>query len=258
MKTWIELDYIGFLWACALIGLAIALSFWLKLKLEFSFLLSAGRALLQLFIMGSLLAVTLALHGTLFLLLALVLLLTLSAFYTAGRISKNIPQLLPIVWFSLFISTSIVVSFVLLLIIRPDSHYLGQYLIPLAFMVIGNSCQAAAIGGERLVGFLRENRLEIETHLCLGATGKEAIISYQREAIKAGLMPTINQMMLVGLITMPNLLGGQILAGVDPLNASSYQLLFLFMLPLADLVTVVLITEGIYRSYFNSADQLVL
>jgi len=255
MKTWIELDYIGFFWACGLVSLTVALSFWSKLKLEREILLVSGQVLLQLLMMGSFLALIMAFKQPLLLVLGICLFLTLSAFSTAKRISNDLPWLFSLVWISLLISTLVAVSWALVLIIRPDAQFLGQYIIALALMIISSSAQAAVIAGERLVGELRENRLEIETHLCLGATAREAIFFYRREAIKAGL--SLNQIKLVGLITLPNLLGGQILSGVDPLNAASYQLLLVFMGILANLITVLLITEGILRSYVNSAEQLI-
>ena len=88
----------------------------------------------------------------------------------------------------------------------------------------------------RLVKALRNNRIEIETHLSLGATPRQAIATYRQEAIKAGLIPTVNAMMVVGLVTLPGTITGQILAGADPLVAAIYQILIMFMLALATLI----------------------
>ena len=117
---------------------------------------------------------------------------------------------------------------------------------------------AAAIAGERLVSTLTSSQLEIETHLSLGATPQQAVARYRRDAIKAGLIPTVNTMMVVGLVTLPGIMTGQLLSGVPPLVATSYQMVIMFMLAFATLVTTLLLTWGICRQFFNAADQLIL
>jgi len=100
--------------------------------------------------------------------------------------------------------------------------------------------------------------LEIETHLSLGATLQQAIAEFRQEAIKAGLIPTINAMMVVGVVTLPGIITGQLLSGVDPLNAAAYQILIMFMLAFANLITTLLVTQGLYQQFFNKNAQLQL
>jgi putative ABC transport system permease protein len=116
----------------------------------------------------------------------------------------------------------------------------------------------AAIAGERLVSTITSSRLEIETHLSLGATPQQAVELYRKDAIRAGLIPILNQMMVVGLVTLPGIITGQLLSGIDPLNAASYQILILFMLAFASLTTTVLVTQGLARQFFNAQAQLQL
>ena len=112
--------------------------------------------------------------------------------------------------------------------------------------------------GERLVSALRNNRIEIETLLSLGATPAQAIAAYRKAAIKAGLIPTINAMMVVGLVTLPGTITGQLLAGADPLVAAIYQILIMFMLAIATLIASLIATYGIARQFFTPAMQLVV
>jgi putative ABC transport system permease protein len=62
---------------------------------------------------------------------------------------------------------------------------------------------------------------------------------------------------VVGIVSLPGMFTGQVLAGIDPLNAASYQILILFMIAFANLVTAILVTEGLYRHFFNEQMQLV-
>jgi putative ABC transport system permease protein len=184
--------------------------------------------------------------------------LTIATITARNRISKKIPQLLYVVFGAIFFSTALTLSYTNLLIIQPESWYEPQYLIPLAGIVLGNAMNGAAIAGERLVSTISSSRLEIETHLSLGATPQQAVATYRKDAIRAGLIPTLNQMMVVGVVTLPGIITGQLLSGIDPLNAASYQILIMFMLAFANLVTTVLVTQGLCRQFFNTQAQLQL
>jgi putative ABC transport system permease protein len=187
----------------------------------------------------------------------LAIMLSIAAIVAKNRISQKQKGLLPLVWVSLLISTLLTLGYAILVIIRPVQWFAPQYLIPLAGMVLGNSMNSASLAGERLSSLIQQNRREIETHLCLGATAKQAIAGYQKTAIHASLIPTLNQMMVVGIVSLPGMFTGQVLAGIDPLNAASYQILILFMIAFANLVTAILVTEGLYRHFFNEQMQLV-
>ncbi|MGK7874158.1 MAG: iron export ABC transporter permease subunit FetB [Xenococcaceae cyanobacterium] len=258
MNDLIELNLIDLALALGIIGMAIALSSWQKLGLEHQLAFAAGRSLLQLLVVGYILAFIFALNNPWAVLIVLGVMLSIAAIVARNRISKKIKGLLPVVWGSIFASSAITLSYTILLIIQPQTWYSPQYLIPLAGMILGNSMNSASLAGERLVSMINNHRLEIETHLCLGATTQQAVTSYRKEAIRIGLIPTLNQMMVVGIVSLPGMFTGQVLAGSDPLNAAFYQILILFMIALANLMTTFLVTEGVYRQFFNQNAQLVL
>ena len=257
-QGFIALNFLDLAGALGMIGLAIALSRWRKLQLEGQFLLAAGRSLLQLLVVGYLLAIIFAINQPLPILAILGVMITIAAIAACNRISQKITGLLPLVWVSLFTSSALTLSYTIALVIQPDHWYSPQYLIPLAGMIFGNATNSASLSGERLASSLEQNRLEIETHLCLGATPKQAVNRYLREAIRTSLIPTLNQMMVVGIVSLPGMFTGQVLAGIDPLNAVSYQILILFAIALTNIVTSVLVTEGIYRRYFNENQQFLI
>jgi putative ABC transport system permease protein len=253
----IQLDPIDLGLALGLVVAAIALSRWRQLELEGQLLLAAGRTILQLLVVGYVLAFIFALNHPLAVLGLLGMMGAIASIVARNRIGNKLKGLLPLVASSLSISTALTLSYVLALIIQPERWYDPQYLIPLTGMVLGNAMNSASLAGERLSSTIEQNRAAVETHLCLGATPKQAIASYQKEAIRAGLIPTINQMMVVGLVSLPGMLTGQVLAGGDPLNAASYQILILLMIAFANLLAAILVTEGVYRRFFNANAQLV-
>jgi putative ABC transport system permease protein len=254
----IPLDFTDLALALGLIAIAIAISFWQQLGLEGQFLLATLRTLVQLAVVGYVLAVVLDLdQPNPWLILAFgLLMLTLVSLVTRNRISQKVPKLFPWVWGSLGLSAVLIVGYAQLLVIQPTPLYSPQYLIPLLAAILGNAMNAASIAGERLVTTLNRSQIEIETHLSLGATPTEAVKLYRTEAIRAGLLPTLNSMTIVGIATLPGILTGQLLAGVDPLDAVSYQILILLAIAVANLIATLVLTAGICRQFFNPEAQL--
>jgi putative ABC transport system permease protein len=256
MTELIPLDLLDLALALALIGMAIALSRWQQVGLEGQLAIAAARTLLQLIVAGYALAFIFALDRPIAVLIAILVMVTIAAIAAQNRISQKIKHLFPLVWGSLLASSALTLSYIIIAIVQPPVWYSPQYLIPLAGMVIGNAMDTATLAGERLVSTIDRSTLEIETHLSLGATPAQAVFRYRTEAIRAGLIPLINRMMMVGLVTLPGLLTGQVLAGADPLNAVLYQILILFAIAFANFVAVLLVTQGIARQFFNVNAQL--
>ena len=253
----IEIDAIQLGGALGLMVLAIALSTWQKLGLEGSLAIATGRSILQLLVVGYLLEAVFAFRNPFLVLAVVAVMLTIATVVARNRISKKIPHLLPIVGGSLLLSTALTVGYVNLLVLRPDPWYEPQNLIPLAGILLGNTMNAAAIAGDRFVSTLNGSQLEIETHLSLGATPQQATTQYRRDAIKTGLIPTINTMLVVGVVTLPGIFTGQVLGGASPLVAAGYQILILFMVAIGTLVTTILVVGGIDRQFFKGVGQWV-
>lgn len=257
MDNLISLDTTDLVWCLGLMGIAIALSFWRKLKLEKQMAYGAVRSLMQLIAIGYLLDIVFAIDNWVVVLAILGIMIIIAAIVARNRIDPKLPGLLTTVILSLVASSAFTLGYVILLIVQPDRWYEPQYLIPLAGMLFGNAMNGASLAGDRLVNAINQNRLEIETHLCLGATSKQAISSYQREAIRTGLIPTLNNMVVIGLVSLPGMFTGQVLGGSNPRDAASYQILILFAIVLVNLMTALLVTEGIYKRFFNQDEQLI-
>jgi len=255
----ILLDFTDLGWALGMVAIAIGLSAWQELGLEGSIAIAAGRTLIQLILVGYVLAVVFDPEAKNPWLVSAVLaiMVTTASMVATNRISKKIKNLLPLVSGAIFISTALTLAYTNLLILQPDPWYEPQYLIPLAGMILGNAMNAGAIAGERLVSTINSSQLEIETHLSLGSTPQQAVKQYRKDAIKAGLIPLLNTMTVVGIVTLPGMMTGQMLSGVAPLDAASYQILIMFVLALATLIATLILTEGLCRRFFNQDAQLI-
>jgi putative ABC transport system permease protein len=257
MPELIKLDMVDLALAIGLMAITIGISVWEQLGLELNLSVATGRTILQLLVLGYIFEFIFAVNNIWAVVGILAIILTITAIITRNRISQKIPYVLPIIWISIFVSTSLTLLYTNFLIIQPERWYEPRYIIPLAGILLGNAMNAAAIAGERLVSSINQFPTEIETHLSLGATPQQAIKPYRKEAIRAAIIPTLNQMMLIGMVTIPTFTNGQLLAGVTPLEAVSYEILIIFMVAFSNLLTTILITKGLCRQFFNSAMQLV-
>lgn len=235
---------------------AIGLTAVQNLGLEKNLAIATVRTTAQLLIVGYLLAIVFALESPWAVLAILLMMLGVATVVARNRISKTIPHLTFWLAGTLFISTLLTLTYINVLVIRPEQWYEPQYIIPLAGILLGNAMNAAAIAGERFVSLIKTHQLDIETHLSLGATPHQSVIGYRKEAVRSGMIPIINSMMVVGIVTLPGIITGQILSGINPFSAALYQIVIMFMLAFTNLIAILLILEGLYRQFFNGAAQL--
>lgn len=257
MDSLISLDTFDLALCLGMIGIAIALSLWQKLGLEKQLAYSALRSLMQLIAIGYILDIVFAINNWWAVVAILGVMLTIATIVTRNRIDQKLKGLLSTVALSLVASSLFTLAYMIVLVVQPDVWYEPQYLIPLAGMLFGNAMNSASLAGDRLLNSINQNRLEIETYLCLGATPTQAIAGYRKDAIRTGLIPILNNMVVMGLVSLPGMLTGQVLGGSDPLDAASYQILIVFAIVLTNIISTVLVTQGIYKSFFNQDDQLV-
>lgn len=255
MYELIALDSLDLVWALGIVALIMGASLVQNLGLESQVAIATGRTILQLTVVGYALEFIFALNHPLAVGAILLVMVAIAGTVAKNRIDKNQPQLLPLVWFSLVMSLVLSLGYGILVIIQPDPWYQPQYLIPLGGMVLGNAMNGAALAGERLTSSLKNHQREIETHLCLGASPEQAIAQYRQDAIKVGLIPILNQMMVVGLVSLPGMFTGQVLGGSSPLEAASYQILILILVLGSNFLTTLLITRGIFQRFFTGDAQ---
>ncbi|MDE8347207.1 MAG: ABC transporter permease, partial [Acidocella sp.] len=127
-------------------------------------------------------------------------------------------------------ATSITVGLALLTAIQPHPWWNPHYAIPLAGIILGSVLNAGSLSLDGMVEAVMHERPTIEAQLALGETYHTAIRPLVRGAARRGMVPIINQMSAAGIITLPGTMTGQILAGMDPLEAVKYQILLMFLL----------------------------
>ncbi len=131
---------------------------------------------------------------------------------------------------SMFISTFAITILALTVIIGTEPWYEPQYSIPLLGMMLGNTMTGIALALDRLTQGAWQQRAVIETRLTLGHTWKQAVGDIRRDSMRNGMIPIINAMAAAGVVSLPGMMTGQLLAGSPPLEAVKYQILVMFMI----------------------------
>ncbi|HCL27255.1 MAG TPA: iron export ABC transporter permease subunit FetB [Candidatus Latescibacteria bacterium] len=249
----------GQLLLCLLfVAIAGGASLALGLRLERDLLWGTLRTFAQLFLVGYVLDSVFAIDKPLLVLLVFAFMVFWAAHAVRGRVKD--PQVTVFVptFVSMIISYLAVTILVTAVVVQVDPWWSPQYFIPLGGMIAGNSMNAISLCLERLLTGLRERREGIEQSLSLGANYREATADLLADAIRAGMIPSINALMTVGLVSLPGMMTGQILAGVAPVSAVKYQIVVMLMLVASTAIGAVVVAWVVRRRCFTPAQQLIL
>lgn len=228
----IELGIFDLGLAAALVVLLAALTWRLKLGVERRLLIAAARSTVQLALIGLVLKFLFEQRT-----LPLIGLLSLGMLLAAGyEVMARQKRRFRGAWglglgsLSMFLSSFSVTLLALVVIIRVEPWYQPQYLIPLLGMLLGNTMNGVAISLDNLTRAAWDHRGQIEARLALGQDWSTAIGHLRQDALRAGLIPIINATATAGIVSLPGMMTGQILAGSPPMEAAKYQLMILFLI----------------------------
>ncbi len=226
----IFLTYTDLAIAASLLLVNAILSLCFGLGLEKRLLIAAARMIAQFALIGLVLVWLFNNVSLLFTGLAAAIMIIFAGRESVARQDRRF-----VGWWSLGIGVSsmalagILVTIFALAQMRPDPWYHPQYAIPLLGLILGNAMNGVSLGLNNLTNGAAQGKLAIETRLCLGQSREEALRPIVREALRTAMLPIINSMAAAGIVFLPGMMTGQILAGVDPEEAVKYQLLIMFM-----------------------------
>lgn len=214
-------------------------------------LVSAGRMTLQLFLVGFYLEYLFK-WNNLWINIAWVLVMVGVASYTVlKRTNLNVKELLPSVCIALGISITVIDTYFLGLVVHLDSLFEARYFIPISGMILGNMLSANVIALNAFFGNLKRERQLYLYLLGNGASRKEALAPFMREALVKSFNPTIASMAVMGLIALPGTMTGQILGGSSPTLAIRYQIMIMVTIFASSLISVLLTLWFTSRRAFN-------
>lgn len=223
-----------------------------KLGLERDILWGTVRAAAQLLAVGLVLQYLFRSHSVWLILLVIAVMIAVAARH-ASRRGRGLPGI------ALRIAAAIAATegMIMLLLLGADIiDRTPQYVISISGMTIGNAMVVAGLFLNQMGRETEASRGEIETLLALGANVRQAVQPSLKRAVKASMIPTIDGMKTVGIVQLPGMMTGMIIAGADPLQAVRYQILIVFAFASSAAVTSILLSLLSYRAWFTKELQL--
>ena len=214
--------------AAALILLATAASLALRLQLGKRLLLASVRSVAQLLLLGFVLKWIFATEGPWVVLSMMVVMALIAGFEAVRRTTYRMRGVLGASMGVMLVTCMLLTFYGVGAVIRVNPWYTPQYAIPILGMVLGNTLTGISLGLETVLGGFARDRERVELLLAHGATRREASQDTVRQAVRTGLIPILNAMVAAGVVSIPGMMTGQILAGQDPAAAAHYQIFILF------------------------------
>jgi putative ABC transport system permease protein len=212
--------------------LSAGLSLALQLGLERQLLIATGRMVVQLALVGLVLKTLFTLVSPFWTGLAALIMVLFAGREIMARQDHRLKGF----WSyglgtsCMLLAAGLVTVFALTTQVRPDPWYDPRYTLPLLGMILGNTMTGISLGLQTLSSGLVRDRAAVEAQLMLGATRWQAVLPVLRSALRSALMPIINSMAATGLVALPGMMTGQILAGAEPMAAVKYQMLIMFLI----------------------------
>ncbi len=170
-----------------------------------------------------------------------------------GKLSREMKRVIIIAMASGSLTT---VLYFILVVIQASPWFNPQYFIPIAGMITGNSMTGISLGVKTLHERMTSDRAQIEESLSLGASTSRASHTIVNSAFESAIMPTIQSMLGMGIVSLPGMMTGQILSGTLPVTAVAYQIAIMMAITGAVSLSVILMLQLGYRTYFNEQSQL--
>jgi putative ABC transport system permease protein len=233
MAEFIELGPTQLAIAALLVVAAGIVSLVLQLGVERRLATAALRTVIQLGLLGLVLERVFSLRNPLLIVGLLILMTVFAAREAVSRATRRYRGILVDAWLTMAVSCFAVGGIVTSLVVGVEPWYEPQYVIPLLGMILGNSLTGIALGLDSFLDHLDVRSAEVELRLAFGATRHEALAAPLRDAIRTGMIPIINSMAAAGIVSLPGMMTGQILAGSPPMQAVAYQIVVMFMLAAA-------------------------
>jgi putative ABC transport system permease protein len=255
-----DISYIGLLLAMLLLVFPLMIFSQLKLKLSKQLLISFGRMIGQLALIGLWLQFLLDQEDWRLTLLWVAVMLVNAIMTLRGRLRFQRRILVPVLFAALGTASLVVMPWILFMVVRPDPLFSAKFVIPIYGMVLGNSMNSCALALERFESGLSDNWKAYYTRLSLGATLWEAALPPFRKAMQASLLPQILTIASMGVVSLPGMMTGQILGGSSAIVAIKYQMMVMAAIfsavTLADFVAIRLYLVRRFNRYYLPIQEL--
>lgn len=241
--------------ACTLIFVAVTmfLSIRQKLGLEKEIAIGTIRSAVQLLAIGYVLHFVFNSRQPGLIVLIVLMMIGVASWNAGGR-AKRLKGIRLRIAAAIGFTEAVTISLLLALrMIEPTA----QYIIPISGITIGSAMIVSGLFLSQMKREMETSRGEMETLLALGATARQAVQGSLKRAVRASMIPTVDGMKTVGLVQLPGMMTGMIVAGADPIEAVRYQVLIMFILASSAALTAMLLSLISYKLWFTADSRLI-
>ncbi|TFG31992.1 iron export ABC transporter permease subunit FetB [Candidatus Thorarchaeota archaeon] len=232
----------------------LVVSKWQRIRIQKSLIIGTVRGTIQIILMGLILVYIFDLQNLLLMFGVLTFMVIFAAYTTADNLEK-IPGVFRASLPGIFLgSLSVMAVSVVLGVVEP----IGEFVIPMGGMVIGNSMNMSSLVIDRMWSIAQKQRGLLETALALGASPIQATELTVRESIESGFLPNLNRYAALGIVTIPGLMSGMIIGGANPVVASLFQVIVFIMIFLSSIIAGLVVSRLFLKEMFNRRLQLTV
>ncbi|MFW9997144.1 MAG: ABC transporter permease [Candidatus Odinarchaeota archaeon] len=230
----------------------ILVSKWQKMGMGRAYIISFTRGFIQLILVAFILEIIFDLEELTLLIIALVVMSLLAAQSSAQQF-PGYPNVLIIQAMSITVSSIVVMGISSTIGII---DLVGEFVIPMGGMVISNAMVISGIVLERIFSDISKQKGQIEAALSLGASVNQACQPILREAFRAGVLPSTNRVAILGIVSIPGLMSGMIIGGMEPIIAAIYQIIIFLMILAAGVIAELIAGYYFVKQLFTKQYQL--
>jgi putative ABC transport system permease protein len=256
MSGYFEISWTDVLISVSLVGVLLIVALLQRLGIARSVIVGTIRTFVQLMVVGYVLQFVFDLSKWYWVILMLAVMVAVATRTAAAREESSRPGRTLAAGAAIGLGVVVTMATVVGLVIRIRPWYTPQILIPVSGMVIGNTMNAVALTTTRFTSELGLRKAEVEAALALGATSAQASARPFRSAVKSALIPTLNALMVVGLVQLPGMMSGQIIAGVLSVQAVRYQIVVMYMIACGAAVGSLVAASLVRKQVFTARHQL--
>lgn len=243
-----------YLAALVLLIALLIVSRWQRIRIQKNLIIGTVRGTIQIILMGLILVYIFNLQNLLLMFAVLTFMVVFAAYTTADNL-KKIPGVFRASLPGIFLgSISVMAASVLLGVVEP----IGEFVIPMGGMVIGNSMNMSSLVIDRMWSNGQKQRGMLETALALGASPLQATELTVRESIETGFLPNMNRYAALGIVTIPGLMSGMIIGGANPVVASLFQVIVFIMIFLSSIIAGLIASRLFLKEMFNERLQIIV
>lgn len=248
-----KLTLLSLILSSALTVLPILFSYKQKLGLEKDILIGLVRAVIQLIFIGYILTFVFGIDNAI-ITLTLILIMIFNASITSSKRVSKIKKAFIISFISIAVGTIITEG---VLILSGTINFQPNKIIPISGMIISNSMVSISLCFRALETGFKTKHKEVEIKLALGADIHLSSQNILKDSIKTGMIPTIDSTKTLGIVALPGMMTGLILAGASPLDGIKYQIIVTFMILSSTSIASFTSCYLSYKSFFNTNKQLI-